>query len=144
MNKVMLTEDILMLDDAVNVVKCAAAGAISIFVGTTKDTFDGKTVERLEYEAYDKMAYNILEQLCLEMREKWLLKHICIMHRLGIVPISETSVIIAISSVHRSESLEAVQYCINKLKSTVPIWKKEIYSDGGSVWKENTECIWKS
>merc|ERR1712110_584943 len=69
------------------------------------------------------------------------LHHIGIYHRLGQVGPCEASVIIAISSAHRKESLEAVQFAIDELKATVPIWKKELYEDG-SEWKENKECFW--
>ncbi|KAK1800240.1 hypothetical protein P4O66_000286 [Electrophorus voltai] len=60
----------------------------------------------------------------------------------GVVPITETSVIIAVSSPHRHDSLEAVKYCIDTLKATVPIWKKEIYESEEPCWKENKECKW--
>ena len=66
-------------------------------------------------------------------------KHFC---RLGLVPVSEASVVLAISSVHRAESLDAVQFGINELKKSVPIWKKEVYEEGNSEWKVNAECEW--
>lgn len=62
--------------------------------------------------------------------------------RLGLVPVTESSVIVAVSSEHRHESLEAVSYLIDGLKAKVPIWKKELYSDGRSDWKRNKECTW--
>jgi MoaE protein len=62
--------------------------------------------------------------------------------RLGLVPVSEASVVLAISSVHRAESLDAVQFGINELKKSVPIWKKEVYEEGNSEWKVNAECEW--
>jgi len=71
-------------------------------------------------------------------------RHICIMHRLGVVPVREASVIIAISSAHRNDSLQAVQFAIDALKASVPIWKKEVYADGDCSWKENTECAWNT
>jgi molybdopterin synthase catalytic subunit len=73
-----------------------------------------------------------------EMREKWDLKNVAVFHRLGSVPVGETSVSIGVSSVHRREALEAVAYCIDELKARVPIWKKEVYQDGTS-WKQNAE-----
>ena len=63
-------------------------------------------------------------------------------NRLGLVGIEDASVVIAVSSVHRKESLEAVSFLIDSLKSLVPIWKKEIYDDGNTTWKENKECHW--
>lgn len=100
----------------------------------------------LEYEAYDAMAVKALTKICENIRSKWnSTKHIAIHHRLGIVPVKEASVIIAISSPHRQDSLESIQYAIDELKRTVPIWKKEVYggiNEGTSMWKENEECDW--
>lgn len=94
------------------------------------------------------MALKAKEKICDDMRAKWTdIKHIAIYHRLGVVPIRESSVIIAVSSPHRQASLDAVQYAIDELKRTVPIWKKEIYDnndevDNQGIWKENKECFW--
>lgn len=142
MDHIRLTHDLLSADEAQRLVTCPETGATSLFIGTTRDNFEGRKVKSLEYEAYIPMAEKELKKICSTIREKWpTIKHICIMHRLGIVRVTEASVIIAISSVHRKESLEAVQYCIDSLKSTAPIWKKELYDEGGS-WKENKECGW--
>jgi len=103
-----------------------------------------KKVVKLEYEAYEPMAKKKLKELCNRLRVKWAdLKNIAIFHRLGAVGPREASVIIAVSSAHRKDSLEAVQFAIDELKATVPIWKKELYEDG-SEWKENKECFWTS
>lgn len=84
-----------------------------------------KTVTRLEYEAYDSMAIKEMKKICNNIRDKWkTVKHIAIYHRLGSVDIQQSSIIIAISSPHRKDSLEAVNYCIDTVKQTVPIWKK--------------------
>jgi len=116
------------------------AGAISTFIGVTRNHFNEKEVLKLEYEAYKPMAEKELKKICDQVRTQWDVKHIAMYHKTGLVPIGEASVIIAISSVHRSESLEAVHFAIDELKATVPIWKKEFYADG-SVWKGNAECI---
>jgi len=85
----------------------------------------GKKVTRLEYEAYDSMAIKEMKKVCDEIREKWRsIKNIAIYHRLGLVQIQHSSIIIAISAPHRKESLDAVQYCIDRVKEKVPIWKK--------------------
>lgn len=102
----------------------------------------------LEYEAYDVMALKSLNKICDNMRDRWSdIKHIALYHRLGLVPVKEASVIIAVSSPHRQTSLDAVQYGIEELKKSVPIWKKEIYggaNEGTSAWKENKECKWSN
>ncbi|TTC59076.1 Molybdopterin synthase catalytic subunit [Bagarius yarrelli] len=110
---------------------------------TTRDHFEGKKVVQLEYEAYVPMAESELRKICADVRRRWpAVRHICIHHRLGVVPVREASVIIGISSPHRSDSLEAVKFGIDALKSSVPIWKKELYESEESCWKENSECVW--
>jgi molybdopterin synthase catalytic subunit len=86
------------------------------------------------------MAIKELEKLCNQVRQKWDVLKIAIVHRIGEVPIGEASVIIVISSAHRRESLEAVHWAIDELKATVPIWKREFYEDGQTSWKQNSEC----
>ncbi|KAJ8339267.1 hypothetical protein SKAU_G00360530 [Synaphobranchus kaupii] len=138
-----LTHDKLSADAASEAVLCASCGAVSLFIGTTRNNFEGKKVVQLEYEAYVPMAESQLKKIFSEIRERWsTVRHICVHHRLGVVPVTEASVIIAISSPHRSESLQAVAYCIEALKASVPIWKKEVYETEDSTWKGNKECLW--
>ncbi|ODN01401.1 Molybdopterin synthase catalytic subunit [Orchesella cincta] len=136
-------------EEILNLVTSPKCGAISTFIGITRDNFEDKKVLKLEYEAYEPMAILEMKKICCTIREKWPVEHIAIYHRLGVVPVSEASVYVAISSEHRQESLDAVSFTINALKATVPIWKKEIYeSKGGdetvpdAVWKANSECFW--
>lgn len=98
---------------------------------------------KLSYEVYEEMALKKMKIICNEIREKWNVFSIAIHHRIGDVPVGEISVVIAVSSVHRNESLKAVEYAIDRLKQTVPIWKKEIYKNQQAEWKENKECSWK-
>ena len=118
------------------------AGAVSIFLGVTRNNFDGRQVVRLEYEAYEPMAKNVMRQILRQARSRW--PDICnavVVHRLGVVPVTEASVCIVVSSPHRRASLESVQYIIDELKALVPIWKKEVYCESGegSLWKANSE-----
>lgn len=83
-----------------------SAGAISTFIGVTRDNFNEKRVDRLEYEAYVPMALKKLETVCLTIAERWTVIKIALAHRIGTVKVGEPSVIIAISSAHRKESLE--------------------------------------
>lgn len=101
----------------------------------------------LEYEAYESMAIKSMTTICDEIRCNWMdIQNIAIFHRLGVVPVKEASVVIGVSSPHRKTCLDAVQHAIDELKKTVPIWKKEKYSEpeGTSDWKENKECSWSS
>ncbi|MCL4132080.1 UNVERIFIED_CONTAM: hypothetical protein GTU68_027489, partial [Idotea baltica] len=124
-----LTSDPLSVEEVSNLVGDPSCGAISLFVGTTRDHFEGQIVCRLEYEAYNEMAEKEMKKICKECRSKWNLKNIAIYHRLGVVGVKEASVILAVSSEHRRESLDAVSYLIDALKSSVPIWKREVYSN---------------
>jgi len=144
MNHLKLTHEKLDLEFIQNLVLDESCGAVSLFVGTTRDNFENKKVIKLEYEAYDTMAIKAKTKICDEMRAKWNeIKHIAIYHRLGVVPVKESSVIIAVSSPHRITSLEAVHYAIDELKRSVPIWKKEVYEEQTEgTWKENRECYW--
>jgi len=126
-----------------NSVTAPSTGATSLFVGTTRDNFEGKEVVRLEYEAYEGMARKQLLAICQELRTKWPDLHsIAIHHRLGLVEVTQASVVIAISSPHRKDALQAVEHCIERLKAMAPIWKKEVYSSGEGSWKANRECAW--
>ncbi|XP_019387590.1 PREDICTED: molybdopterin synthase catalytic subunit-like [Crocodylus porosus] len=137
-----LTQAKLSVDEVSVLVTSPCCGAISLFIGTTRDNFNGKKVVHLEYEAYTPMAEAEIKKICRDVRKKWpAIKHVAVHHRLGLVPVTEVSVIIAVSSPHRIESLNAVSYCIDTLKATVPIWKKEMYEEEYS-WKENKECFW--
>ncbi|XP_046804496.1 molybdopterin synthase catalytic subunit isoform X2 [Lucilia cuprina] len=140
MNHLILSRDILNVGEISNTVSAESCGAISLFVGTTRDSFEGKRVRSLEYEAYEPMAIKQIELICEELRRQWPdIVNIAICHRLGLVEVREASVIIAISSPHRKTSLDAVDFAIDELKKRVPIWKKEIYEENESAWKENKE-----
>lgn len=89
------------------------------------------------------MAKKELQKICDTLRFRWQdVINIAIYHRLGLVAPKEASVVIAISSPHRQASLDAVSYAIDELKKKVPIWKKELYHNGDSDWKQNKECQW--
>ena len=114
------------------------AGGIDIFLGTTRNHSRGKAVVRLEYEAYTPMALKLMKNLEEEVLQRWNVHRISMVHRIGVVPLTEASVVIAVSASHRDEAFEACRFAIDELKRTVPIWKKEFF-DGGSVWVENAE-----
>ena len=115
-----------------------AAGAISTFHGVVRDNSLGRKVLYLDYEAYPPMALKEMEKIEAEVRERWKIEKIAISHRTGRCDVGEASVLIAVSSPHRREAIEACHYAIDRLKQIVPIWKKE-YWEGGEVWIENKE-----
>ena len=128
-----LSEQPLSLDEAVREVASDEAGAIATFTGTTRANARGREVVRLEYEAYEGMAEAEMERIAGELGERYELIGVAIHHRIGIVGIGETSVVIAVSAAHRGDALAACRDAIDTLKQTVPLWKKEIYV-GGEEW----------
>jgi molybdopterin synthase catalytic subunit len=110
------------------------SGGIDVFIGTTRNHADGRGVLLLEYEAYEPMAMDLMEQIQREARRRWAVNRIAIVHRLGKVPAGEASVVIAVSSAHRKEAFEACRFLIDALKKEVPIWKREHFSDGTTEW----------
>ncbi|KAJ1428059.1 Molybdopterin biosynthesis MoaE [Ochromonadaceae sp. CCMP2298] len=138
-DEVSLTYDTINVIALIDQARSPSAGAVSNFIGTTRDNFEGKEVTHLEYEAYPEMAMAAMLEICSKARDQWSLIHIRIQHKLGPCPISDVSIAVVISSEHRKDSLEAVHFAIDELKSTVPIWKKEFYGEGGAVWKNNAE-----
>lgn len=128
------------LDKCCKFVSHPSCGAISTFLGTTRDSFKGKTVSSLSYESYVPMALKELSKLCTEAKVKHNVHRIAVQHVLGDCQVGEVSVVIAASSPHRRDALECVSFMIDELKAKVPIWKLEVYhGEEESVWKENVE-----
>jgi molybdopterin synthase catalytic subunit len=112
-----------------------ADGALCLFAGVVRNHNDSRAVLRLEYQAYDEMALSEMRAIETDVRGRWPITSVAIVHRLGTLGIGEVSVAVAIASPHRAEAFEACRHAIDTLKRTVPIWKKEFYADG-SVWLE--------
>jgi molybdopterin synthase catalytic subunit/molybdopterin converting factor small subunit len=109
------------------------AGAIASFVGTVRARSRDREVQHLDYEAYEGMAEEVMEQLASALKVKYDLCEVAITHRVGRVEVGEASVAIAISAPHRQAALAACGEAIDTLKNTVPLWKKEVY-EGGEEW----------
>lgn len=110
------------------------AGAVVLFLGTTRAWTDGRETATLDYECYPEMAGRALSDLDRQARERWPLEEVAIVHRLGRVDPGEASVAIAVSSPHREQAFEAGKWLIDTLKECVPIWKKENWADGSVEW----------
>ena len=111
------------------------AGAIAIFLGTVRETAQGRRVLYLEYEAYAPMAEAQMRAIALELGQGVGPCRIAILHRVGRLELGEASVAIAVASAHRRVALDACAQAIERIKKTVPIWKKEHF-EGGAVWIE--------
>jgi len=123
----------LNTEKVVQQVENNGAGAINVFIGTVRNQTKGNEVVKLEYEAYTPMAISEMEKICARAREKWEIFGIAIQHRVGTLFPGEAAVVIAVSTAHRKDSFDACEFIIDTIKETVPIWKKEFFSDG-EVW----------
>lgn len=123
----------ILADQVLQKVICKENGASLLFVGSTREYTEGKRTITLDYDAYIPMAVAMMKQIGEEIASKWQGAKCAITHRIGRVELSEISVIIAVSTPHRSHCYEASRYAIERLKQIVPIWKKEIWDDG-SEW----------
>ena len=126
------------LDVAALIAEASApsCGAIATFVGTVRESAaaggEDRVVTRLEYEAHPSLAAPKLEEIAARAADKWPLERVVAIHRTGACELGEPTVVIACSSPHRGDALEACHWIIDEVKASVPIWKKEIYSDGSS------------
>jgi molybdopterin synthase catalytic subunit len=114
------------------------AGAICTFTGVVRDNSRGRSVTHLEYEAYAEMATAQMRKIADEIAEKWPEARVAMAHRTGRLEIGEPSVVVSVSSPHRAEAIAACKWGIDRLKETVPIWKKEHATDG-TYWIEGDE-----
>ena len=116
-----------------------ANGAVLTFVGQVREQSRGRTIAYLEYDAYVPMAEKMLGRIAAEAAERWGAE-VAIEHRIGRIALGEPSVVVCVGSPHRAEAFEACRWCIDTLKETVPIWKKEVCPDG-SFWIEGEDAV---
>jgi MoaE-MoaD fusion protein len=128
-----VTDEPLSLEAVAAEVADERAGGLATFTGTVRRQSRGREVTRLEYEAYAEMAEDVMAQLARELGERYDLCAVAIHHRVGTLGIGEASVVIAVSAPHRQDALAACKDAIDRLKETVPLWKKEVY-EGGEEW----------
>ncbi|MBA3481319.1 MAG: molybdenum cofactor biosynthesis protein MoaE [Pirellulales bacterium] len=131
---IQLTTEPIDTQRLLELVQNPEAGAVVLFLGTTRQFTANRETMELHYEAYREMAESELAKLDAEARRRWSLIECAIVHRLGIVPLGEVSVAIAVSSAHRDAAFEAGRWLIDTLKESAPIWKQERWADGAVEW----------
>ena len=131
--RILITTDPLDAKSVTALVKSPANGAVVTFQGTTRDETGGRTVVRLEYEAYPEMAEKTFRQIFGEVEERWGVVDVAVAHRIGMLELGEASLIVAVAAPHRAEAFAIAMYMVDRIKEIVPIWKKEFFEDG-SVW----------
>jgi molybdopterin synthase catalytic subunit len=115
-------------------VQSPAAGAVVLFLGTTREMTHGRTTASLDYECYPEMAERKLAELEGEARRRWPIIHCILAHRIGHLEIGEISVAVAVSTPHRNDAFHAGHWLIDTIKQEVPIWKRENWTDGTTEW----------
>ena len=131
---VSLTRDKIDTNAMLDQVGSNLAGAVVLFLGTTRELTSGRQTSSLDYECYEEMAEKKLAELESEARRRWQIVKCAIVHRLGHLELGEASIAIAVSCAHRIDAFEAGQWLIDTIKEVVPIWKKENWADGTSEW----------
>lgn len=117
----------------------SGAGAICTFTGVVRDNSRGRETTHLEYEAYAGMAEAQMRAIAAEIAQRWPEARVAMAHRTGVLEIGEASVVVSVSSPHRAEAIAACKLGIDRLKESVPVWKKEFFADG-EVWIEGDEA----
>lgn len=127
-----LTADELPVAEVAAWVAQPSCGAYVLFAGTVRDNAEGRAgVTSLEYEAYAEQAVARMRAIAEEARSRWPeIGRVALLHRTGVLRVTDVSVVVAVSTPHRGEAFEAGRWCIDTLKHTVPIWKKETWEDG--------------
>lgn len=130
-----ITGEPLDRNKLVSAVSHPSVGGIAVFEGVVRDHARGKDVHYLEYDVYPEMAIKQIRTIIDEAQRRWGAERVAVAHRIGRLEIGETSVIVVVATPHRAEAFEACRYIIDTLKTTVPIWKKEV-ATSGEEWVE--------
>lgn len=129
-----LTYDPILINQFISVKIDPACGASAFFAGHVRNHHEGKSVLRMEYEAYRPMAEKEIAGIVLDAKNKFGVREIRVSHRIGKMNIGDVAVAIEVWSAHRAEAFDACRYVIDLIKVRVPIWKHEFYSDGSDAW----------
>ncbi|MSQ12158.1 MAG: molybdenum cofactor biosynthesis protein MoaE [Dehalococcoidia bacterium] len=134
---ILLTRAPLEPEQLAALVQKPSNGATVTFLGVTRDHNEGRRVLYLEYEAYEEMALQEIQRVLDEIKARWPVD-IVVAHRLGRLEIGEVSLVVSVASPHREAAFAACQHAVDRIKQTVPIWKREVF-EGGYVWVGSEE-----
>jgi len=115
-------------------------GAIASFMGTVRKENHGRIVTAITYEAFRPLAHKMLEEIAFNAQRRWNTR-VSVIHRIGRLSVGEITVAVAASSVHRNESIDTVSYMIGQIKNSLPIFKKEHYTNGESIWLDGQSLV---
>lgn len=137
---VSLTYDPISSQDVLQSIRSPAAGANVLFLGTTRDSFEGRTVSRLSYSAYHSLALKSFLEIAENARLEHRLEKVCVVHRLGEVAVEEESIAVAVSAAHRGPAWRGAEWILERCKERAEVWKLEEFADGGpGEWRANEE-----
>ncbi|SHL00363.1 molybdopterin synthase subunit MoaE [Chitinophaga jiangningensis] len=130
MDVLLKIETDITIQEALDFIHSPACGGEVVFTGKVRNDTKGRSVDKLYYEAYKDMALLEMQKIADDVARQWDIKKIAMLHAVGDKLPGEVAVVVAVSSVHRGIAFDACEYAIDTLKATVPIWKKEFFSDG--------------
>jgi molybdopterin synthase catalytic subunit len=117
----------------------AGDGGVCIFIGVVRNENAGRATTQVQYEAYGEMAESEMERIAAGLAREWPQARVRMVHRVGLLEVGEASVAVLATAPHRSEAFAACRAAIDRIKTTVPIWKKERYADGSEEWVDPTK-----
>ena len=136
-----LTEQPIRLDPLIDQVRAPDRGGIAIFLGLVRDHHQGKSVLGLDYSAYGPMAEAVTREIIKEAEGRGQGAVVAVQHRIGALTVGDTAVAVVAAAAHRGEAFDACRYVIEELKKRVPVWKREMYSDGSVAWVDPTAGV---
>ena len=132
-----IVRDDFQTEKVLELLRSPKDGAIVTFFGSVRDSFEGREVKLLRYEVYDEMAEASIRRIEEEVREASGADRVFVQHRVGDLMPGDPTILVAASSPHREAAFEACRVALERVKTEVPVWKKEIYEDGGEAWVES-------
>lgn len=130
-----ITTSPLSADSAYQFCLSPENGAVDIFIGTVRNEFGGRPVEQIDYQAYPDMAEKILRTILQSACGQWPLNKVYAVHRIGLLKVTEASIVVAVGAGHRGEAFEACRWIMEAIKRDLPVWKKEFFADGSVEWQ---------
>ena len=135
-----VTRETIDLNSLLARAKNRAAGAVLLFSGDVRNHSKGRAVDFLEYETHESMAQKQIAEIVVEAKNRWDLHYVEVIHRFGKMQISDCSIGIVVASSHRKDAYAASRFIIDTVKKSVPIWKKEHFTNGQAIWVEGCEA----
>lgn len=132
-----LTNDPIDFQEEYNNIVKPEYGCVLFFLGVSRNSLEDSGVKALEYFAYEEMAFKKAKEVESKILEKFPIGELLIIHRLGIVPVKDLSLLVILASGHRKNMFEALEETVELIKRDLPIWKKAIYDNGETIWLKN-------